>query len=97
MNIDEFRNEDERAEIDRQMQADIDKLDNRAKDDARFRHWMRRVDALVTSSLGVTTADLPDTVSFRDAFEEGVSPEDFAHDFISDFLYDEGLDPEDFE
>lgn len=60
-------------------------------DNATFNEWMRKVNSIVASKLGVGVDDLPDA-NFMDAYTDGVDADEYAHDFVSDTLYDEGYD-----
>ena len=41
-----------------------------------FKDWMKKLDAICYNRLGLSIHDLQD-MCFRDAFDDGVSPEDF--------------------
>lgn len=55
----------------------------------KFDEWMSEVDLCLLGKLGVTANDLPDALHY-DAFEDGVSPSEWADELISN----EGLDPD---
>lgn len=44
-----------------------------------FEDWMNSLDTIVSMAAGMSVHDLPD-MRFRDAYEDGDSPEDFALD-----------------
>lgn len=50
-----------------------------------FENWMRRVDAVVTARAGVSVHDLPD-MSFRDWYDEGITPGQAARLVLEDAL-----------
>jgi hypothetical protein len=54
----------------------MENSDRDPSDEARFRAWLREVDALCRRRFGLRLDDLPDMLT-RDAFDEGVPPEDF--------------------
>lgn len=62
------------------------------KEERSFKEWMDKVDNIVSMRLGVSVHDLPD-MPFRDAYEDGVSPEDFVEeDLIPEMGEDFGFD-----
>lgn len=48
-----------------------------------FKQWMKRVDRLLESALGLSSMDLSDKC-WRDMFNDGITPKDAAADIISD-------------
>jgi hypothetical protein len=55
-----------------------------------FKLWLAEVDAHISAELGCSLHDLED-YTWRDYYEDNVSPEDTAHEYISDWKYDHGL------
>lgn len=48
-----------------------------------FKQWMKRVDRLLKSALGLSSTDLSDKC-WRDMFDDGITPREAASDIISD-------------
>ena len=48
-----------------------------------FKQWMKRVDRLLESALGLSSMDLVDQC-WRDMFDDGITPREAASDIISD-------------
>ena len=48
-----------------------------------FKQWMKRVDRLLESALGLSSMDLSDKC-WRDMFDDGITPREAAADIISD-------------
>ena len=61
-------------------------LDMTIKDD--FETWMKAVDAIVCTKLGLSVHDLSD-MPFRDSFDDGISPEDFVQDYVRSNIEEE--------
>lgn len=51
-----------------------------------FREWMKVVDKLCLERLSLSIHDLPDML-FRDAFDDGVAPEDFFEEEVMEEVY----------
>lgn len=48
-----------------------------------FAEWFDQIDRLCHQAFGLSIMDLPD-MQFRDAFDDGMSPEDFMTDTLPD-------------
>ena len=48
-----------------------------------FSNWMNAVDNLCLNSFGMSIHDLPD-MCFRDAYDDGMSPQEFFDDEVGD-------------
>lgn len=55
--------------------------------------WLKRVDAILLSRIGMTSSDLPD-FDIWNMWNDGCSPEDGAYECLIES--DMGIDPEDF-
>lgn len=54
--------------------------------DGAFDQWMKVVDSLICDQLGVGAGELPDYL-WRDAYDDGIAPEDAAEDYIDGGYY----------
>lgn len=61
--------------------------EERIKDQA-FKDWLSRVDGLCLAKFGVGLDDLPDLLT-RDAFDNGVSPEEFFEEDVMNLAREE--------
>ena len=59
--------------------------------EAAFKAWMKKVNASVMCSVGLSVHDLPDAC-YRDWFENGVSPEDAASHIVAEAMDEMGFD-----
>ena len=53
----------------------------------KYDRWMKRVDTICWSRLGMSYQDMPDW-NWRDAFEDGATPSEAVRDFMEDEGYD---------
>lgn len=56
-----------------------------------FEQWFQQVDRLISSKLGLGVNDLRDRL-WRDAFEEGLTPQEAVEQELGDLDSDEGLE-----
>jgi hypothetical protein len=55
--------------------------------EAKFRDWLRKVDAVVRAKTGMSYDDLPD-YCYADRYEEGARPATVANEAIRAAMYD---------
>ena len=53
-----------------------------------FKQWMREVDEIVSSKVGLSVRDLAD-MNFRDAYDGEVSPADFVSDTVREHIQED--------
>lgn len=58
------------------------------KNDAAFITWLSEVEELCLAKLGLSLDDLPDLLT-RDAFDAGVTPEEFFEDDVMELVREE--------